>query len=271
MAYRGASAEAFTVVSRVFDDALGSASLDLDGRVGGDLFSVAQVLRHEPALRRVVTDQRVAAAAQVDLARQLFSSRVDPASQQVIEAAFGERWTAVRDLSDTLEHFSVVALVRSAGEDSERLSNELFSLTQLVQQTPDLRDALSDPVRSVEDKSALLDRLLADKALPATLTLAKQALAGTYRTVSAALSAYQKVAADEHDKNVAVVRVATPLSDDDRSRLGRALAHQYGRDVHLDVIVDPDVVGGIRVEIGDDVIDGTISSRLADAQRKLAG
>ena len=49
------------------------------------------------------------------------------------------------------------------------------------------------------------------------------------------------------------------------------LARQYDRPVHLNVVVDPEVIGGIRVEIGDDVIDGTVSSRLDEARRRLAG
>ena len=67
------------------------------------------------------------------------------------------------------------------------------------------------------------------------------------------------------------VRFARPLGDADRDRLAAALARSYGRDVHLNVIVDPEVIGGIRVEIGDDVIDGTVASRLDDAGRRLAG
>ena len=86
-----------------------------------------------------------------------------------------------------------------------------------------------------------------------------------------ALTAYQKIAAEVRGEGVATVRVARPLADADRERLADALARTYGRDVHLNVIVDPDVLGGIRVEIGDDVIDGTVSSRLDDAGRRLAG
>jgi F-type H+-transporting ATPase subunit delta len=89
--------------------------------------------------------------------------------------------------------------------------------------------------------------------------------------VTAALENYRKVAADAKGEYVATVRVVAPLSDDDRKRLTRALGQQYGREIHVNEIVDPTVLGGIRVEIGDDVIDGTVSSRLDDARRKLVG
>ena len=67
------------------------------------------------------------------------------------------------------------------------------------------------------------------------------------------------------------MHTARELADSERERLAQALVAQYDTSVHLQVVVDPDVVGGLRVEIGDDVIDGTVSSKLEDAQRRLAG
>ncbi len=90
-------------------------------------------------------------------------------------------------------------------------------------------------------------------------------------TVAVALTTYQQVAAQVHDERVATVRVAHPLTDSERERLAGALARTYGRDVHLNVVVEPDLIGGLRIEIGDDVIDGTVASRLHDARRRLAG
>ena len=86
-----------------------------------------------------------------------------------------------------------------------------------------------------------------------------------------AIEEYQKVAADAHGQRVAEVRVAHELSSADIERLQAALSNQYGRTVHLNVVVDPDILGGMRVEIGDDVIDGTVSGRIDDARRRLAG
>jgi F-type H+-transporting ATPase subunit delta len=123
----------------------------------------------------------------------------------------------------------------------------------------------------LEDKSALLDSLLDGKALPATVTLAKQSLAGTYRTMTAALATYRDVAAQSRSEVVATAWVARPMSTADQRRLREILGRQYDTTIHLNVIVDPDVLGGVRVEIGDEVIDGTIASRLDDARRRLAG
>ena len=141
----------------------------------------------------------------------------------------------------------------------------------MVNDNSDLRNALSDRARSAADKAALVDTLLDGKALPATILLVKHALSGSARSIAVALEEYEKVAADVHDRDVATVRVARPLGDSETQRLSAALSEQYGRPVHLNVVVDPDVIGGIKVEIGGDVIDGTISSRLDAARRKLAG
>jgi F-type H+-transporting ATPase subunit delta len=65
--------------------------------------------------------------------------------------------------------------------------------------------------------------------------------------------------------------VAAPLSTENRERLEQALTAQTGGPVRLNVVVEPDLVGGIKVEIGDDVVDGTVRARLADVQRRLAG
>ena len=113
--------------------------------------------------------------------------------------------------------------------------------------------------------------MLGDQVLPATATLTKQALAGTYGTLTAALEVYRSVVADTVGEGVATVRVAQPLTDQERERLRQSLSQQYGREIHVNEVVDPDVIGGIRVEIGDDVIDGTVAGRLDDARRRLVG
>lgn len=270
MDVRGASADAVASLTSELETSV-SGSEATAAQVAESLFSASQMLRAEGALRRFLTDQSLPAQAKTGLVQEVFGGKVADGALSLITSAATSRWTHAGDLADALEHLSEVALVRSVGPDAKRLADELFGLGQVVQNNPDLRDALSDPSRSVADKSALLESLLGGKALPATLALAKQALAGTYRTVSVALGEYEKVAAAAHDEGVATVRVAKELSAAETSRLAAALERQYGRPVHLNVLVDPAIIGGIKVEIGDDVIDGTVASRLDDARRALAG
>ena len=269
MDLRGASAESLRDLTDELRTALRAG--EHAERVAGELYDVASLRRAEPALRRFLTDASLPAEAKQGLGRQVLEGKVDDVTLALVTSGAGRRWTATRDLPDALERLSERTVVRSVGSDSGRLADELFALAQTLNANPDLRDALANPGRSVEDKGALLDGLLGGKVLPATLALTKQALGGTYRTLGAALATYRQVAAEANGEAVATVRVVAPLGEGERDRLTSALSRQYGRQVHLNEVVDPDVLGGLRVEIGDDVIDGTVSSRLDDARRKLVG
>ena len=268
---RGASADALAVLTeRLGQAADGGADL---ARVADDLFGVADVLRREPGLRRLATDVSIRPEAKADLVREVFGTTLDAASLDLVAVAAGRRWAATRDLADALEHLGVVAVVRGADQagQGDALEADLFGFARLVSGNPGLRDALSDPARNREDKRALLHGLLDGKVTAFAVRLADQALTGTHRTVVAAVESYQKVAADHRNRLVATVRVARALGDQETQRLQGTLARQYGRPVHLNVVVDPHVMGGVKVEIGDDVIDGTVAGRLDDARRRLAG
>lgn len=267
---RGGSAEALAALRSALDAAV-AADAGASAELGENLLGLAAVLRSEPGLRRVATDQSAAAEAKAGLIRQLFEGKIGAAALDLAVDAVGRRWTATRDLADVLEHLGVVALVKSTGAEADRLAEELFTVAELVDNSAELRGALSDPARSEADKAGLLRGLLEGRALAATVRLAELALNGSHRTVTVALTEYQKTAATVQGEGVARVRVAQELAEADRRRLAEALSSQYGRPVHLNVVVEPDLLGGIRVEIGDDVIDGSVASRLDDARRKLAG
>jgi len=270
MDLRGASAESVAALTDQLKTSV-SSSVEAAATAADSLFAVAKTLRTEPALRRFATDGSIPVEAKESLVREVFGGKLDQTALELVVAAVSRRWTHGGDLADGVERLAETAAVLSAGNEGERLADELFSLGRVVGDSPELRDALSDPARTVEDKAGLIEQLLGGKALPATVTLAKQSLAGTYGTVGTALGVYRKLAAGVHGESVATVHVARPLSEAQTTRLTAALAKQYGRPVHANVVVDPAVVGGIRIAIGDDVIDGTIASRLDEAGRKLAG
>ncbi|HET7689377.1 MAG TPA: F0F1 ATP synthase subunit delta [Nocardioidaceae bacterium] len=268
---RGASAESLATLT----EALGQS---VDGgadaaQVAEDLFGVSALLGSEPSLRRVVTDPSVAADAKSGLVRSVLGDKVGATALELVAKAAGLRWAATRDLGDALESLGVIALVQGADKagQADALENELFGFGRLVSENPELRDALSDRSRSVADRRALVRGLLEGKVAPPAVRLAEQAVAGSHRTVAVAVAEYQKVAARHRSRLVGVVRVARELSEQDLARLEAALTRQYSRAVHLNVVVDRAVIGGLKVELGDDVIDGTVSSRLDDARRKLAG
>jgi F-type H+-transporting ATPase subunit delta len=267
---RGSSAEALATVTEELDARAEQAA---PGRIADDLFAVANLLRQSPTLRRVATDVSVSAGAKADVLRGLVQEHIDPASMDLVEKAVGMRWTATRDLADALDHVAVIAVVKDAErqEHADALEDELFEFARVVEEHPDLRDALSDRTRSLEDKRELVRTLLEGKAAPSTVRLVEQALTGTFRTVGQALEAFRKITAEHRNRLVAVVRVAEELDDAGVRRLESALSRQYGLPVHVNVRRDPHVIGGVKVEIGDDVIDGTLATRLDEARRRLAG
>jgi F-type H+-transporting ATPase subunit delta len=268
---RGASAESLEVLTEALATSISEGN-DAS-RLADDLFAVAEVLRGEPSLRRMTTDLSLPAEAKAGFVRQLLSAQLGEPALDLVALATGQRWAVTRDLADSLEQLGVIAVVRGAEKEgkADQLEDELFAFGRMVSQHPGLRDALSDPARSAKDKRALLHRLMDKKAIPATVRLAEQAVTGSHHTVALAIEDYQRVAADNRNRLVATVRVARDLTDSGRMRLEQALASQYGKPVHLNVVVDPGVVGGIRVEIGNEVIDGTLVSRLDEARRRLAG
>ena len=256
-------------------EALGSAiSGGADGATLADsLFAAADVLREQPALRRAATDPSSPAAAKSGLAKGLFAQHLDPQATDLVVDAVTMRWARSGDLAAALEQLAVIALVKAADAagEGDRLEGELFTFGRAVADNPALRDGLSDPARSVADKQALVRSLLEGRTSAGTLRLAQRAVTGVHLTVARALDDYSKVAAESRNRLVALVRAAHPLDQGELDRLSSVLSDQYDRPVHLNVVLDRSLLGGVRVEIGDQVIDGTISTRLDDARRRLVG
>jgi F-type H+-transporting ATPase subunit delta len=224
-------------------------------------------------LRRAVTDPTMPPESKAALASSVFASHLDASATKLVASSTTTRWGRSGDLADVLGQLGVMAIVKAADKagEGDRVEGELFTFGRAVTENHDLRDALSDPARTVADKQVLIESLLGDKAASATVRLARESVKGTYRTVTGAIDEYTRAAASARNRLVATVRVARPLGEEQATRLASALGGESKRPVHLNMIVDPAVVGGIHVEIGDHVVDGSISSRLDDARRRVAG
>ena len=264
---RGASAEARAELATKLGT---SGTLEDTAMLGDQLLAVAGVLSSEPALRRVLTDASIEGEAKAGLAGNVFADKIGDRALDLVKVAVRQRWTSTRDLAGVLEELGIQALVRSAGAQGTKVSDELFAVAQLIDANPDLRGALSDPARSHDDKTGLLESMLDGKVLPATLRLVSQAVRSD-GPVGRALESIQHVAADVQDELLAVVHTARPLGTTEITRLTQALGKAYDTTVHLHVVEDPSLIGGLRVEIGDDVIDGSVVSKLDNARRRIAG
>ncbi len=239
--------------------------------LGSDLFAVVGMLDGEPTLRRILSEPSVEPKQRSGMAKSLLDGKVSAEAVQVVAAAVAERWSRGRDLVDALERCAVIAEATKADQSGhlDSLEDDLFRFSRILAANPDLRDALSDRSAPLDAKRSLLDGLVEGKVAPVTQELLDQLLVGRQRSLAAGLAHYQEITATRRQRWVATVWVAAPLSDDQRGRLADSLASQYAHEVRLNVVVDENVLGGVRVAIGDDVIDSTIETRLAQAQRRL--
>jgi F-type H+-transporting ATPase subunit delta len=244
-----------------------------DESLGSELFEVARLLDTNGTLRRAMTDPARSGETKAEMAGQLLRDKVSDNTLQVLQAAVSGRWSGSRDLPDALDDLSVEADVAYADQQGQLddVEDELFRLERVVARERALADKLGDRNLPLEKRQQLIRGLLEGKADDVTVRLAERAVAGRGRGFAGALTAYQSAAAARRNASIATVRVATDLSEAERTRLSEVLGRQYGRNIQLNVIVDPTVIGGVRVDIGDEVIDGTIAAKLSDAQRRIAG
>ena len=153
-----------------------------------------------------------------------------------------------------------------------RVRDELFRFSRAVEASPELRSALTDPGSPAEAKASILDQLLQGRVHPVTtrlLTLVVES--GLGRDLTRVVDAFSAKAQSAGQAAVAEVRVAVPLSEDQRARLVEALTRTAGRPVDVKVIVDPSIMGGVVTTIGDEVIDGSVRRRLEQLRTSLAG
>ena len=137
---------------------------------------------------------------------------------------------------------------------------------------PDLRLAITDRALPVERKSDLITELLKEKtSVEAARLITHVVTEPRGRSFEANIERVAAAAAALRQRQVATVTSAVPLNEQQRDRLAVALSASFGYDVQLNVVVNPDVVGGLRVSLGDELIDGTLASQLSDAQRRIAG
>ena len=239
-----------------------------------DLFGVCGALESSAALRRALTDPTREASAKGELVRRLFADKVGAPAVQLVTSVVGQRWSTERDLVDTVEDFAVQALASGAlargGADA--VEDELFRFERIVAGTPSLRDAVTDRRATPAARAEVIQALLAGKAQPETLRLARQAVLGARgRRFDRVIAGYLAIIATRREQLSATVTSAIDLDADQSRRLAAALTRIYGKPVHLKVVLDPQIVGGIRVQIGDEVVDGTVLRKLEGARRHLGG
>ncbi|UFU07654.1 F0F1 ATP synthase subunit delta [Ruania halotolerans] len=256
-----------------FDSVLRAAGESADA-LGTELFAVVDVLDSSATLRRALTDPSREGADKAQVVADVFGGKVSSDVEDLLAGLARARWSADQDIADAVEILGTDALLASAESAGTLLDVEtqIFSVIRLLAANRELRLALSDTSRAVQDRTRLLDNVTDGRVAPQTSTLIERAL-GNRRapTLTAGLVRLNEAAAARRQQLVATVTAAVPLNEGQLDRLSDILHRAYGRGVQLNVAVEPSVVGGVRIQIGDEVVDATMLSRLDEARRRLAG
>ncbi|KAA9089931.1 F0F1 ATP synthase subunit delta [Microbacterium radiodurans] len=244
-----------------------TGGLTLD--VSGELFVAARALADSSQLSGALTDKAASPQARDAVVSGVFGSTLSPQAVSLLRTAVAQRWSSVDDFVDAVEELAIrVAAVADTGD----VENELFGVLHTVAANPDLELALGSRLGDNASKGALVERLLDGRASAATRLIASAIVQRPReRRVRQLLDRAIRIVSSQRGRVVATVRAAAPLSDQQRVRLTETLSSRYGTVVSLNLLVDPAVVGGLRIEIGDDVIDATVASRLSDLRQRLAG
>ena len=160
-------------------------------------------------------------------------------------------------------------IARAEGSLDE-VEDELFRFARSYESSDALRNALTDDMIPAAKRQAIVEDLLGGKATATTTQLVSMVVgAGRGRDLPAIIDLLVARASSSKNLEVAEVRTAVPLTDDQHARLTAALANATGKQVNLKVVVDPSVLGGIIATVGDTVIDGTVRTRLDQLKARL--
>ncbi|GGO92698.1 F0F1 ATP synthase subunit delta [Wenjunlia tyrosinilytica] len=269
----GASREALASARERLDALADNRSVDV-AKLAEELAAVTALLDREASLRRVLTDPAREGQAKAGLVAGLLSGQVGAETIDLLSGMVRSRWSKPRDLADALEELAATAELVVAGRSNglDEVEDELFRFSRILQSSTELRLALTDRTASNAAKAELIGSLLGGRANVVTQRLITRLVSHPRgRSLEVGLEAYSKLAAARRGRTVAVVTTAVPLDARQKARLGEVLARLFGREVHLNLDVDPEVLGGISVRVGDEVVDGSISRRLEEAARRLAG
>ena len=239
-----------------------------------ELFAVAHLLDGQVTLRRALSDPSVSPADRAGVARQLLSGRISGTTLDLVETAARQRWSRPLDLVEATETLATDAALDAAEARGELagVEDELFRFGRIVGGDAELSRILGDRTAPTAGKTALLDRLLSGRVSPISAMLLRNHLTG--RTVGNAENAVERLseaASRRRGQSVARVTSAVPLTEVQERRLSGLLSRLYHRPIGLQVVVDPDVLGGLVIRVGDEVIDGSIAHRLEAAGRRLVG
>jgi F-type H+-transporting ATPase subunit delta len=269
----GSSRQSLVTARATLDAAVKGASAATASELSSHLFFAADVFASKTALRRAFTDSSRDDSSKVALVKDLFGSKISASASDLLGSIAGLRWSAAGDLVTVIEQLAIEAEATAANADGalDRVEAEFFEVSRLIADNFELRKALVGN-GSVDAKRVLIADVLSKSASASTVKLAVALVTSLRgRSIEAAFADYLFGLANRRNRLIALVRVATEITDAQKTRLAAAIEKQVGQPISVNIQVDPSILGGVSVKFADELVDGSISNRLAGAGRALAG
>ena len=269
---QAASREAMAAAEARLDAIVGSASAANLQQLGDELFAVTRLLVEQRGLRRLLADPSTPESARAGLLQQLLGQQLAAPTLDVAKALVEARWSQAADLVVAFETIARQALLATAEKDGslDDVEDELFRFGRVLDREPQLGALLADSATPADRRVALLDQLLEGKGSPATVALLRQTVRlPRDRHLDIVCEELAELAAARRERSVARITTPVALTVQQEQKLTDTLARLYGRPISLQVELDPSLLGGLVVQVGGEVIDGSVATKLAAARRTL--
>ena len=269
----GNSRQSLASLRGALDEKLKGLSAGDCTAMSSDLFTVLQSLYSSVGLRRALTDPARDAGSKATLVQDLYAQELSSAALNVVIESAALRWSSSMDLASALEQLAIEseATAANANDALDRVQDELFLFRRTLVENQELRFVLGDRTASPVGKSELISNLLGAGADPSTVRLLAHAVAGLAgRSIDSVLEIYSDAVADRRNRLLVLVTTRSELTAAQAASLSQIMTKQVGQPVHLNYQIDPTILGGVSIRFADEMVDGTISTRLADAGRALA-
>jgi len=240
--------------------------------LGDELFAVADLLTRERTLLRHLADPAVPDTARAEFVDAMLGQRLAAATLSTLRELVRGRWSKPGDLLDSVEALGRETFLTAAERNGslDQVEDEVFRFSRVLAGDAQLNSLLSDATAATERRVFLLDAVVADKVAPTTLQLLQHTVrAPRGRSLYVVLEELAAAVAARRERSIARVTAPAPLSDAQQQRLGSVLAQIYGRDVSLQIEVDASLLGGLVVQVGEDLIDGSVAAQLERAHQGL--
>jgi F-type H+-transporting ATPase subunit delta len=273
----GVSSESLTKALTELEAKLPFASLQL----AKELFGILGAIDSSAGLRRALTDPSRSGDEKSALIRKLFGGKVSAEAADIAAGLASSRWASARDIGDALETLAATVVIAVAENKSavsasgitglEELENDLFSFNQAVASSHEVQRALSEPQASAAAKIVLAERLVPGASEEAKVLIGQAVSQPRGLKSTKLVGRFAELAAKRQQRWIATVSITRPITETQASRLQLGLNSLYGRELKINTTVDPALIGGIRVQVGDEVLDASVITRLLELRRQLAG